>query len=116
MVTITVQHTNPGAVVNGMNNLVTIRKGKLETKVIEEGLDRAYQRVYKDARVKTGYMRSTIHVETKPGVGTISVGAFYSIFLEKGTTHSRAYPFFWGNVLASSQTIVQEIRKLYTMK
>lgn len=116
MVTIQVIRENTGIVTSKIYNLQIVREGKLETKVIEEGLDRAYQRVYKDARVKTGYMRSTIHVETKPGMGTISVGAFYSIFLEKGTTHSRAYPFFWGNVLASSQTIVQEIRKLYAMK
>lgn len=116
MVNITLQHTNAGAVVRGLNQLSTIRKGKLETKVIEEGLDRAYERVSKDIRVKTGYARSTIQTETKPGTGMISVGAFYARFLETGTRHSHAFPFFFANVHASAQTIMQEIRNLYTMK
>jgi hypothetical protein len=113
MVTIQVSSQNPGAVTARLKNFVLTRNGKLETQIIEEGLDRAYQRVYKDARVKTGYMRSTIHVEVKPGVGVISVGAFYSIFIEKGTRHSHAFPFFWSNVHASGMTIMQQIRELY---
>lgn len=116
MVTITVSRTNAGAFANGLNNLTRIRKGKLETQIINEGLDRAYDRVRTDIRVKTGYAKSTIRTETKNGVGTITVNAFYARFLETGTKHARPFPFFWGNVHASVATILQELRSLYSMK
>lgn len=116
MVTITVQRENPGAVVRGLTNLSVIRKGKLEEKIIHEGLDRAYERVRTDIRVKTGYAKSTIRTETKGGVGTITVNAFYARFLETGTKHARPFPFFWLNVHSSVDTIMSEIRNLYTMK
>lgn len=116
MVTIQVTRENTGIVTSKIYNLQIVRKGKLEEKIIHEGLDRAYERVRTDIRVKTGYAKSTIRTETKGGVGTITVNAFYARFLETGTKHARPFPFFWLNVHSSVDTILSEIRNLYTMK
>ncbi len=116
MPSITVQHTKPGAVSGKLLNLATIRSSNKEQQVLEQGFDRAYDKVTKKIQVRTGYARSTVRTEVKKGTGMITVGAFYAIFLEEGTRHSRAFPFFWANVKSEIPTMLQELRNLYIMK
>jgi HK97 gp10 family phage protein len=116
MANITVQHTNPGAVSDKLMHISQTRSSRQEQQVLERGFDNIYDVVYKRIRVKTGYARSTIRRDVKEGTGSITVGAFYAIFLEKGTSHSHAYPFFWANVKAGIPAITQELRNLYIMK
>ncbi len=106
-------HQNPGAVTARITSFSKIRNSDSTAPLIERRLDEAFDKVFKDARVKTGYMRSTIRAETSPGRGTISVGARYSRFIEHGTIHHRAFPFFFANVRSSVQQLTHDIRTLY---
>lgn len=116
MVTFTFTHSNPGAIQRKMDNFMAVRSGRKDMAIIEKGLDKIYDRVFKDARFRTGYMRESIEVGVNGNTATISVGAYYGIFIEKGTRHHRAFPFFYGNVLAGVGQIVEELRNLYVMK
>lgn len=113
---ITMQHTNQGAVSRKLFNLSTVRSSNQEQQVLEQGFDRAYDKVTKKIQVRTGYARSTVRTEIKKGTGMITVGAFYGIFLEKGTRHSREFPFFWANVHSEIPAMIQGIKNLYIMK
>jgi hypothetical protein len=113
MPTVNFTHQNRGAVTNRITAISRARSGDMETPLIQRRLDEAYEKVFKDARVRTGYMRSTVKVQTSPGSGQISVGANYSIFIERGTIHHRAFPFFFANVRSSVQQLVADIRNLY---
>jgi len=113
---ITVQHTNQGAVSEKLMNISQVRSSGKEQQVLEQGFDRAYDKVTKKIRVRTGYARSTVRTEVKKGTGMITVGAFYGIFLEKGTKHSRAFPFFWAEVHSEIPAMLQGIKNLYIMK
>lgn len=110
------QHTNPGAVTDRLTNLVAVRSSGKEQKIIEDGLDRARDRAFKDARYKTGYLRESIKTDSRPGYGQITVNAFYGRFIEEGTSHAHAFPFFWANVHASVDTIIQTLKELYMIK
>lgn len=116
MPTIIIGHQNLGAVSSAIDNFIKVRSSNKEQQVIERGFDRIYEKVRKSIRVKTGYARSSIRTETNRRGGMITVGAFYGIFLEKGTRHARAFPFFYGNIKAGLPQMIQEWRDLYMIK
>lgn len=113
MISIRVSHTGQGVIAEKIKRFNQIRNSRQDVRFFEDALDRASERVYKDARVRTGFMRSTIEVRPAKNHVNISVGAYYSVFIERGTEHHRAFPFFFQNVYASVQTALNEVKSLY---
>jgi|SRR5580765_379482 len=113
MISIQVTHTNPGVVASNVERVSNIRKTNGERPLIEKRLKEAKENAFSDARYKTGAMRESIAVSTDNGVGQISVGMYYSRYIEGGSSHNRAFPFFFGNVHAAVELLKEDIRNLY---
>jgi HK97 gp10 family phage protein len=110
---LTVTHTNKGKMTNRLTILENAKANKVEIGVIREGFEAIYRNVYKDARRRTGKMRSTIDTQVTEKGGQISVGVYYSRYIEKGTRRHPAYPFFFENVFAGATMIIDEIVLAY---
>lgn len=113
MMFFSVYHGNRFAVTDRLERLIDAKMQKKEIDIIRTGFESIYRNVYQDARVRTGKMRNSIEVTVTEKGGQISVGAYYSRFIEKGTEHNRAFPFFFANVHAGVEIIIEQIKVTY---
>lgn len=117
-------HTNPGAVTKKLARMSQIYKSNLLAQTIEKQLDIVYERMYKMAPVKTGYMRSTIKMivenEGRGHVsGMITVTARYAYFVDQGMSprgRRAAQPFWSNNVVGLAVEMLIVIRNLYAQQ
>lgn len=101
-----------------------IYKNNLLAQTIEKQLDIVYERMYKMAPVKTGYMRSTIKMivenEGRNHVsGMITVTARYAYFVDQGISprgRRPAQPFWSNNVVGLAVEMLIVIRNLYAQQ
>lgn len=75
------------------------------------------------APVDTGYMKSQVGHEVQwagkvaevfvDGYVDLQVGAYYAVYVEYGTRHMRAQPFFWPGVRKAQREFVAEMRRVF---
>lgn len=113
---IQVWYSNRGGVTKKLAIIEDAKRNRKEIDAIATGFKSIYEQVYKDARHKTNKMRNSIQVTVNEKGGQISVGAYYSRFLEKGWTKNgkkHIYPFFFDNVFAGVAMIWDDVKLLY---
>lgn len=113
MITFGAVKSGDGTFAQRIKKINTVRTSGADLRVIEVGFDKISDWVRRDARVRTGYMRNSVKTFGNGNTVSISVDAYYSRFIEFGTEHHRAFPFFFVNVHMGVGQIMNDVRTLY---
>jgi HK97 gp10 family phage protein len=90
------------AILDNLDKLqVMVREGV--QKKLEEAGEVALEVANELVPVDTGYLKSTLYMETQPGEVKVGADASYAIFLEIGTVHQRAQPYLVPAMLAGAE-------------
>lgn len=108
-----VTRTNGGAVLKKLEKLYDIQSRGLAQKVVADKMDDIYERVFKAAPVRTGYLRSTIGRRSGDGLEMLYVTAYYARYVDQGAQGRTRNPFFSQNVVGASMEMLAAIRQLY---
>lgn len=110
---IQVSHTNPGAVPKRLDRWGAIFGSNLIMETVEKQLDIIYQQMYKITPERTGYLRSTIKVQSGDGFAQIMVTARYARYVNEGTRRTRAQPFWTNSIVGLSVELIIVVRNLF---
>lgn len=113
-------HQNPGAVTGKLERWATIVGTNLIQKTIEKQMDITYEQMYKLAPVKTGYLRSTIKVNSGGGPrdawAQITVTARYAYYVHAGMSpkgRRTADPFWSTSIAGLAMETIVVVRNLF---
>lgn len=110
---VTVTHQNPGMVTKKIDMWANIQSQNLVVKTVNDKLDDLYQVIFKAMPVRTGYMRSTLALQTGDGFSQLVVTARYARFVERGTRNMAAQPFFFPNTVRMTAELIVAVRMLF---
>ena len=113
MSVVTVTHNNPGIVTKRLDNWSLILGENQILNGITDKLDDLFATIYRVMPVRTGYMRSTLALQTGDGFSQLVVTARYARFVEGGTRKMAAQPFFFPNTARMVAELIVTVRALF---
>ena len=111
---VTVSHQNPGVVTRRIDTWSLILRENHISDVINDKLDDLFVTIYRRMPTRTGYMRSTLALQTGDGYSQLVVTARYARFVEGGTRNMDAQPFFFPNVNVMVAELIIAVRMMFT--
>lgn len=110
---VTVSHQNPGVVTRRIDTWSMILRENHVSDVINDKLDDLFVTIYRRMPTRTGYMRSTLALQTGDGYSQLVVTARYARFVEGGTRNMAAQPFFFPNVNVMVAELIIAVRMMF---
>jgi len=111
---VTVERTNPNAVIKRLENISVVNQPEFLMQFVNKRLDELYEQIWKVTPVKTGYLRSTLRVTSNnKSESSIYFTAYYAAYVEFGTRGRTPHHYFFPNVAVAAMEIVTTLRGLF---